>query len=223
MARTWIGKSTPSVVLGAVSLLPSLPERGDAPLGDEGHGGRVQARPWRRRRPRAPARRGGGVTGAHHEDVAGADATPCSRSAASRSSRKMCSPGSSQRTPRRRGTSSSTPRPTSPSRSTSIASDRRALGPSPRPPACRCKRPPVGDVAERVDVAVGVAVVVDADVVPREKPSDPGSSWPSAVMRWSRRLGVVGAGLGVQRPAQRDADPVAHQAAAAATRSGVRW
>ena len=65
------------------------------------------------------------MAGADEQDVAGATRTPCTRSAASRSSRNTCSPGSSQGTPRARGTSSSTPRPTSPSLRTSIAPSRR--------------------------------------------------------------------------------------------------
>ena len=67
--------------------------------------------------------------------------------------------------PRSRGTSSSTPRPTSPSLSTSIVSAVAPAEVTESPGAAVVEGPVERDVAERVDVAVAVVVVVDADVV----------------------------------------------------------
>ena len=63
-------EATPSVVLGAVSLLPSEPERGDAPLGEERHGGRVQPRLGVARVPRRELGEAPRVAGPDQQDVA---------------------------------------------------------------------------------------------------------------------------------------------------------
>ena len=78
--------------------------------------------------------------------------------------RNTCSPGSIQGTPRTRGTSSRTPRPTNPSLRMSIAPAGAVRGDR----AIRLsveERAVEGHVAEGVDVAVPVVVIVETDVV----------------------------------------------------------
>ena len=116
------GKATPSVVLGAVSLLPSDPRAATPRSATNGiavgcrpafavavsHGpssARRRACPVRTRRM-SPSR----------------TVTPCAASAASRSPRNTCSPVSSQGAPRSGGMSRRTPRPTSPFARTSTVS-----------------------------------------------------------------------------------------------------
>ena len=73
-ARTWIGKPTPSVVLGAVSLLPSDPSAATHRSARKERGGRVQARPCLVRVPRLELGETRRVAGADQQDVAGAHA-----------------------------------------------------------------------------------------------------------------------------------------------------
>jgi hypothetical protein len=64
------------------------------------------------------------------------------------------------------------------------------------------------DVTERVDVCVGVVVVVDSHVVLGQRQRPVAGDRDHAVIR---RFRVVGRGDGVQRPAERDRDPLAHE------------
>ena len=92
-------------------------EHRDAPLVQPRHAGRVQPREALRRSPRGRARAPRVAAGRDEQDVALADrARPARARPRASSSGAIASPGSSQSTPRRRGMSSSTPRPTMPSR-----------------------------------------------------------------------------------------------------------
>ena len=88
----------------------------------------MQARLRDARVPRRPLGPAAGMPGAHQQDVAWAHAHPLLALGRLVLLGNTSSPGSSHRIPRRRGTSSSTPRPTRPSFRTSIA-------PDPAPPA----------------------------------------------------------------------------------------
>ena len=113
-------------------------ERRDAPLRQEGRRRWDAGRPWPCACPTAAARRGGARDRCAPAGCRpGPTRTPCSRSAASRSSGNTCSPGSSHGTPRRRGTSSSTPRPTRPSSQDVDRAGLGALRGHRRPPASR--------------------------------------------------------------------------------------
>ena len=133
IASTWIGKSTPSVLLGAVSLLPSEPSAATPPLGDERHRRRMQPGLGGGRVPRSELGEAAGVAGAHEQDVALADRHALLELGRLEVLAEDVLAGLEPRHPAKRGTSSSTPRPTRPSLSDLDRVDGRALRRSPTP------------------------------------------------------------------------------------------
>ena len=204
-ARTSIGNADPlGRARGGVAVAVRS-ECGDASVREEPCRRRWQAGLGLRRVPRLEVGEAACVSGADEQDVAGLDVdalllAPPPRGRRRRRARR----GSSQRRPRTRGTSSSDPTTHEAGAQQVDRSDRRTPGRHRRRRRPAVEDAVVGDVAEGVDVAVPLVVVVDADVVLGEaRAPDPMSTSATASSR-VRRLGVVDARVRVERSAQRD-------------------
>ena len=154
----------------------------------------------------------------------GPTVTPCSRSAASRSARNTCSPGSSHGTPEQ---ARDVEQHSTADEAVLEDVDRSVLGARGGQRGLRMtavEQAVEDDVGEGVDVAVPFVVVVGADVVLGEAHAS-GADVDVRHHRHAvvRRAGVVDALLRVERLAERDRDAAANEPGGRATRSGVRW
>ena len=212
IARTWIGNPTPSVVLGAVSLLPSEPSAATrAPPGSDAvvgwrpafalpvsHGSQLGLAPR--------------VTGADEQDVAGPHPHAL---VALRRLEVLAEHVLARLDPGNTAHARHVEQHAAPDQAVLEDVDRTGLG------ALRGDRlvrlavvetTVVGDVAEGVDVAVAVVVVVDADVVLGEahgpRPDVDVGQHRHVVVGG---LGHVDARLGLERLAERDRGSAANE------------